>query len=97
MTKVLLPGDMPGLGIIAAWSGFNALDAALVVLQEDAGAIGRFGQGEPGAIGAQAGVGRGEVADRQAQEPGDGFGFIVLQAHIARLAATGAAPDAGDG
>jgi len=95
--EALLAGDMPGPGISAALAGLDGLDLAEVVLEKDAGAVGGFGQDEPGAVGAQAGIGRGEVRDRQAQKPGDNFSFIVPQVHVARLAATGAALEAGAG
>ena len=95
--ELLLTGNMPGGGIIAALAGLDRMNPAKIVLQENARAVSRFGQDEPGAVGPQAGIGGSEVVDRQAEEAGDGFGFVRLQEDVARSAATGAAAGAVDG
>ena len=70
---------------------FCGLDAAVAPVEEDARAVGLFGEGEPVARGAQTGEALDEIVFRQAEVRRDGGDFVGVHADEPRPAAASGA------
>lgn len=64
-------GEVPFIGEIAALGGFGVVDGAIDAVEEFAGAIGFFCEGETGAVLAEAGVVFDEFGFGEVEEAGD--------------------------
>ena len=85
-------GEIPFVGKSTALEGLHGLDAAVAAFEEDAGAIGLVGEGEPIAAGPESGEFLDELDFRHFEKMGDCADVGVREFHKPRpAAAVGAA------
>lgn len=89
--EVTPSGDGPDVWEIVALLGFDGLDGAAILAEEDAGAVRVAGESQALAVSAKFRVARREIVSGETEVSGNGLHFIAGENDLARPAAAGAA------